>query len=142
MTGLSDNAIYANWSYAKEGDNISIIEKQYIRDNNWWTAKDTAARYDPYLFSTDDTKFLDGVLTSRKSIGPGGYGRGPEEFIVTLNDGRTLTFQNKEPYEYYFKLVEAPRRGGSAVKRNKRSGRKTIRKSRRNTRRKSRRNKL
>ena len=35
-----------------------------------------------------------------------------------------------------------PRRGGNAVKCNKRSGRKTTRKSRRNTRRKSRRNKL
>jgi hypothetical protein len=35
-----------------------------------------------------------------------------------------------------------PRKGGNAVKRNKRSGRKTRRKSRRNTRRKSRRNKL
>ena len=142
MTGLSNDAKYANWSYAKEGDNISIIEKQYTRDNNWWTANHTATRYNPYLFSTDDTKFLDGVLTSRKSIGDGGYGRGPEEFKVTLNDGRTLTFQNKEPYEYYFKLVEAPRRGGNAVKRNKKSGRKTKRKSRKNTRRKSRRNKL
>lgn len=35
-----------------------------------------------------------------------------------------------------------PEKGGNAVKRNKRSGRKTIRKSRRNTRKKSRRNKL
>jgi hypothetical protein len=35
-----------------------------------------------------------------------------------------------------------PRKGGYAVKRNKKSGRKTRRKSRRNTRRKSRRNKL
>jgi hypothetical protein len=35
-----------------------------------------------------------------------------------------------------------PRRGGNAVKRNKKSGRKTRRKSRRNTKRKSRRNKL
>jgi hypothetical protein len=30
MTGLSNDAKYANWSYAKEGDNISIIEKQYF----------------------------------------------------------------------------------------------------------------
>jgi hypothetical protein len=35
-----------------------------------------------------------------------------------------------------------PRKGGNAVKRNKKPGRKTRRKSRRNTRRKSRRNKL
>jgi hypothetical protein len=39
-------------------------------------------------------------------------------------------------------LLPPPTAGGYAVKRNKRSGRKTRRKSRRNTRRKSRRNKL
>lgn len=118
MSVVSEKAIYTGWIAVGDGEKVSIIDKQYTDFNT----------DDFKTYSTDDSKFRNGILISTDLSIPGGYG-GIVEYKVKLDSGEEITFRTS-PREYYFKVV-AKSSGGkkSRRKRNSKKSRKNRRKS-------------
>ncbi len=100
MSKVSEKPVYTDWSHAKDGAPVSIIEKKYVK-----------AKYGSFFdndygheFSTDDSKFMNGTLKNKKVISEKGYG-GVVEYTVELDSGEEKTFQTS-PREYYFKVLQ------------------------------------
>jgi hypothetical protein len=75
---------------------VSIISKEFVMYNS----KDYG------IYSTDDSQFLKGTLTSRNTISLEGYG-GIVQYTVKLDNGNEIKFLSS-PREYYFKIEENP----------------------------------
>lgn len=100
MSKVSEKPVYTDWSHAKDGAPVSIIEAKYVK-TKYGSFFDTDFMKE---FSTDDSKFMDGTLKGKKVISEKGYG-GIVEYTVKLDSGEEKTFQTS-PREYYFKVLE------------------------------------
>ena len=97
MSSISEKAIFTNYASIPIGYKVSIIKKEF-------------AKFNPSTFgtySTNDDKFVDGILVSKAVISTLGYG-GIVEYVVKLdNNDEQITF-NSSPIEYYFKVNPTP----------------------------------
>lgn len=98
MSKVSEKAIYKNYEPIPLNGKVSIIPKDFTevmnKNGNWG------------LYSTDNNKFLNGILISKEVISLEGYG-GTQKFGVRLNDQNKTEIEFKEG-EYYFKIVPPP----------------------------------
>jgi hypothetical protein len=123
MSKVSEKAIFSNYKPIPLQSKVNIIPKDFTEFNT----KNFG------IFSTDDTKFLNGTLVSKEEVSSAGYG-GILQYVVKLdNSDEEITFSSSPP-TYYFKVNTQTSFGGKKSRRKR-----NINKSRKNRRKSSRR---
>lgn len=121
-TRVSEKPVYTDFTKINLNEKVEIIKKQFTK-------------YEPENFgtySTDDTQFLKGTLTSNEfdSTGQDGSRSSISEYKVKLDDSNEEIVFKNSPLEYYFKINPNPNASGGKKSRRKRN----IKKSRKNRR--------
>ena len=98
-TKVSEKAIFRDYTAIPLNSKVTFIPKEYTRYN--------ADNFSTY--STDDTKFVNGILKTKvESLG--GYG-GIVTYTVKLDDSDEIITITSTPRSYYFKLNPQPSSG-------------------------------
>jgi hypothetical protein len=106
MSKVSEKATFSDSTPIPLNSNVSIIPREFtvFNINNFGT------------YSTDDTKFLNGVLVD-KVVTPGGYG-GIVVSTIKLDDSdETITTTSASP-TYYFKEISKPASASGGIVRD------------------------
>ena len=117
---VSEKATFTNYSHAKSGDKVSIIEKQYVHFNPKWNImrNEVSKEHEQHFKNATFIKY--DVIKPE----PGGHGHETDMiYTVQLDDGSELQFPL---HKYYFR-VETKKQGGRRKTRRSKN-----RKSRRN----------